>query len=75
MALTFYPHPDVAAKGLLSERIEILMDAAEGYKAAILEMVTAKQEIDDEGKTRRSVPRDQAIAFNGKRFSCITSDS
>ncbi|GEM_PF-1050892 len=38
MALTFYPHTDDTQKGSLEQRIDILMDAAERYKAVVLDL-------------------------------------
>lgn len=62
MALVFYPHPDDAEKGTLQERIEILRDAAERFKAIVLDTTPAKVDPHSEGK--RAVPRDIKAAYN-----------
>jgi len=66
MALTFYPHPDDTQKGTIEDRIEVLMDAAERFKAVILE---EKNVGSDESK--RPLPRDQVIAYNWEEVSRV----
>lgn len=61
MPLVFYPHPDDAEKGTLEERIEVLRDAAERFKAIALETTTAKVE---SSETKRLVPRELKAAYN-----------
>lgn len=68
MTLTFYPHSDDAQKGSLDERIEILMEAAERYKAVVLD-VTAHPEPTNENK--RMVPREQKAAYNWEEISRV----
>jgi hypothetical protein len=60
MALTFYPYTEDAQKGTLSERIDTLMEAAERYKAVVLDTTTKKAE--PSGK--RMVPREQGAVYN-----------
>jgi hypothetical protein len=57
MTLTFYPYAEDAQKGSLTERIDILMEAAEHYKAVVLDAAS-------EGSERSVVPREQTIAYN-----------
>ena len=72
MALIFYPHQDNVDKGTLDQRIEVLMDAAERYKAAILEVTPAvKAELDEGGSVRRTIPRDQKAAFNWEEIARV----
>ncbi len=66
MALTFYPHPDDAQKGSIEDRIEVLMDAAERFKAVVLE---DKNVGGDESK--RLLPRDQVISYNWEEISRV----
>lgn len=73
MPLTFYPHSDDAQKGSFEERIEILMDAAQRYKAVVLD-VTAKPEpsIDvTETNGRRLTPRDMVSAYNWEEIAIV----
>lgn len=62
MPLIFYPHHDDTHKGTLRERIEVLMEAAERYKASITEI--AAQPMASESASKRTSPRDLTIAFN-----------
>lgn len=68
MPLNFYPHPDDSQKGSLSERIEILMEAAERFKAIVLD-VSIKQEGED--VTKRTVPREQRAAYNWEEIARV----
>lgn len=70
MALTFYPHQDNVDKGSLPQRIEVLMDAAERYKAIVLEVTQPKVE-EGNGTLRRSIPRDQKAAFNWEEIARV----
>lgn len=65
MALVFYPHPDDAEKGTLEERIEVLMDAAERYKAIILDAVKP------ETTNQRMVPRELKAAYNWEEIARV----
>ena len=64
MALTFYPYEeDIAQKGSIKERLEILTEAADRYKAVILDQAT-KAEASGE---RLRIPESPSIlttAFN-----------
>ena len=60
MTLIFYPHPDDAEKGTLDERVEGLMDAAERYRAAVLDVATKS----DTTVKKIGLPRDQLYAFH-----------
>lgn len=66
MTLMFYPHSDDALKGTLDERIEVLLHAAERYKAAVLDQKTgAEAEAAEAAKaTRISVPRELEHSYN-----------
>jgi hypothetical protein len=71
MALTFYPHPDDAQKGTLSERMEVIMDAAMRYKAVVLE--TSSQESTEVTLVakKRVSPRDQNAAYNWEEIARV----
>ena len=72
MALNFYPHSDNIDKGTLLQRIEVLLDAAERYKAIVLEVTSAKVETtDDEGRPRRMIPRDLTAAFSWEEIARV----
>lgn len=66
MVLTFYPHEDDLTTSSLQEKLELLMDAAERYKAAVLD-VEVKKTTTAAGK--RAVPRDLQIAYNWEEIA------
>jgi hypothetical protein len=71
MALTFYPHTDDAQKGSLEERIDILMEAADRYKAVVLDVSTKAEVIMEAGVQKRMVPRDLQVAYNWEEIARI----
>lgn len=70
MSLTFYP--DDLQKDTLSleEQIEILLDAAERYKAVILDSKPAKP-IEPGDMSKLLVPRDIVAAFNWEEIAHV----
>lgn len=65
MALVFYPHEDDLQKEVqLEEKLEILMEAAERYKAVVLDLATKTVVSSEENGKKRMVPREQAAAYN-----------
>lgn len=72
MPLIFYPNPDDSQKGMLSleERIEILMDAAERYKAVVLDEKSAKEKLAEQA-TKLMVPRDMVAAYNWEEIAHV----
>ena len=70
MPLTFYPHDEDAALGAIGERLEILMEAAERYKAVALDPATYTQE--EKGSEKRpATPKDLKVAFNWQEITKI----
>lgn len=69
MPLVFYPHTDDAQKGTLEERIEILTEAAERYKAIILDVNL--QKVDSTDVAKRLIPREQAAAYNWEEIARV----
>lgn len=65
MPLTFYPHSDDVQKGTLKERIDVLMEAAERYKAIVLDTSIKVEPSDKRGLS----PRDQTAAYNWEEIS------
>ena len=67
MALTFYPHEDdLHQEARVEEKLDVLLEAAERYKAAVLEM--AKTEVMPDSKKRVS-PREQTLAYNWEEIA------
>jgi hypothetical protein len=69
MTVTFYPHDDDVAVGSVPERLEILMEGAERYKAAVLD-AGSHVIMDGEGK-KKLTPKDITLAFNWQEISRI----
>ena len=68
MALTFYPHTEDTQRGTLTERIAVLLDAAERYISIILEHNTNPAPSDPK---KRMVPRDMVSAYNWEEIARI----
>jgi len=64
MALIFYPHQDDVQKGSIEERIEVLMEAAERFKAIVLDEANKSIGV-------RLVPRDQTASFNWEAIARV----
>lgn len=62
MPLTFYPYEEDIESSSMQEKIELLLDAAERYKAIVLE--TAAKPPETNGGKRRGTPKDISAAFN-----------
>ena len=69
MAITFYPHTEDAQKGSLTDRIGVLMEAAERYKAAVLDM--KEMVIVDPAKKEPSAPKDIHHAYNWEEVAMV----
>lgn len=68
MPLVFYPFSEDAAAGALHEKIEQLMEAAERYKAVVLESTTktpGTQEV------KHSAPKDIVYSFNWDMIASV----
>jgi len=73
MTLTFYPHTDDTQKGSLADRIEILMEAADRYKAVVLDGTAgaATATPSEKGTIKRVTPRDQTAAYNWEEIARV----
>jgi len=69
MTLLFYPNLDDAQKGTLEERIEVLMESSERFKAIVLDE-SQKAQIDP-SKRSAMVPREQTAAYNWEEISRV----
>ncbi|MBX3708172.1 MAG: hypothetical protein KIT56_08095 [Gammaproteobacteria bacterium] len=67
MPMIFYPHIDDIQRGTLGERIDILMEAAERYKAVVLDE-SSKAAVD---LNKRMVPREQLAAYNWEEIARV----
>lgn len=71
MPITFYPHEDDAQKGSLTDRIAVLLDAAEHYKAVVLEVKT--EAVPAEGAKEFS-PHDIKYAYNWSELASMLEE-
>ena len=63
MPVTFYPYEDELETSTLDEKLEILLEAAERYKAVVLDIASKHAETTSDDK-KRMAPRDMMHAFN-----------
>lgn len=68
MTLIFYPHSEDIGKGMLDERVEMLMDASERYKAVILDVASKQQ---DALVKKIGLPRDLTAAFHWDELAAV----
>ena len=68
MPLNFYPHTEDLESGSLQEKLALLMDAAERYKAIVLETTVKPSE---ENNKRRQSPRDLTVSYNWNEISRV----
>lgn len=62
MALVFYPHTEDAQKGSLIERIDVMFEASERYKAIALD-------VKNNMGPKVTIPRDQSFSYNWEEIS------
>jgi hypothetical protein len=68
MSLVFYPHSDDMQAGSLHERLEILAEAAERYKAFVLDALSSAEPT---MKKKTVLPKDQKAAYNWEEIARI----
>jgi len=68
MPLTFIPHSDDTEKGSLEDRMDVLRDAAERYRAAAMDVVAVQV---DHASVKLMTPRDMKVAYNWEEISRI----
>lgn len=66
MAVIFYPYDEDIAVGSIDEKLEVLTDAAQRYKAAILD---AANKTPDSTDKKRTTPRDLTHSFNWEEMA------
>lgn len=76
MALIFYPHEDELASSTLEQRLEVLLESAERYKAVMLDasktsVAPAAEKEKDKG---RGSPRDISHAYNWEEIAKLLRD-
>lgn len=73
MAITYYPSLDDAVRGTFEERIELLLDAAESYKAVVLETISHATAASNQSETdtKSIAPKDLHHAYNWEEMAII----
>lgn len=71
MTLVFYPHEDDLSSSSLEEKLEVLMESAERYKAAVLD--ASKTNVTAEGG-KQMIPKDIKIAYNWEEIARVLSE-
>lgn len=69
MPITFYPHEEDIAPGTIKEKLETLLNAAERYKSAILDVAAKTAEVD--ATKARLTPKDIAHAFQWQEIALL----
>ena len=64
MAIMFYPHEEDMQNGSAKERLDMLLEAAERYKAITLDMAAKSIETPGAVSAKLAVPREMTHAFN-----------
>jgi hypothetical protein len=67
MTVMFYPHEDELTTSTIDQKLEVLLEAAERYKAVVLETVAKVAE--SSSKTKRFCPRDIVYAYNWEEIA------
>src|SRR5580700_3224115 len=71
MPITFYPHEEDISVGTIKEKLEILLTAAERYKAAILDATSKTSETVMDAKTTRITPKEIMHAFQWQEIALV----
>lgn len=70
MPITFYPHEEDISVGTIKEKLEILLTAAERYKAAILDAAAKTSEPTTDAKARMA-PKEISHAFQWQEIALV----
>lgn len=75
MALIFYPHEDELSSSTIDQRLEVLLESAERYKAVILDASKAAAPAPQAGAEKvRNSPRDLAHVYNWEEIAKLLRD-
>ncbi len=67
MTITFYPHEDELENSSMQEKLEILLEAAERYKAIVLDIKNIPKT--EENSKKRQTPREITAAYNWEEIT------
>lgn len=69
---TFYPHDEDVEGSTPQARLDLLLEAAERYKAVVLDVNSASDVgLNAEGLKRRVTPKDIKVAFNWQEIAKV----
>lgn len=68
MAVIFYPQEDELATSTLDQKVEVLLESAQRFKAVVLD-AAAKMLEATAGEKKRSTPRDISYAYNWEEIA------
>lgn len=66
MPIIFYPHEDDTKKGTLEQRLEVLAESADRYKATVLDSPASSE--------RAHTPRDISISMNWDEMASVLKE-
>jgi hypothetical protein len=70
MPMIFYPHQDELESSTIEQKLEVLMESAERYKAIVLDMKLPETgQLDDSKK--RTTPREIAHVYNWEELAKV----
>ena len=71
MGLKFLPHDDDVNKGSLDDRLEVLLDAAQRYKAEVLDVMAKPEVAVDPTASKLLIPREIKISYNWEEVARV----
>lgn len=69
MPMIFYPHQDELESSTLDQKLEILMESAERFKAVVLD--TAKKPDETSAERKRLTPREVSHVYNWEEIASL----
>jgi len=74
MSVTFYPHEDDLDVSSVQEKLEVLLDAAERYKSAVLDEGAKILGEEEPAEKSKKTPRDIKHAFQWQEIASLLKD-
>lgn len=71
MAMVFYPHQDELETSTIEQKLEVILEAAERFKAIILDATKAPEPAPAGGAKKRMTPREIANVFNWEEIALL----
>lgn len=75
MAIIFYPHEDELESSTVVQRLEVLLESAERYKAIVLDLAGKGLEVvTGDGERKAGTPRDITHSYNWAEIARLLGD-